>query len=99
MVRPTTSDLAAHQRIDDVEDDREWLESAYEQQAPGLCRGSTTSDDEPGGGQRFEIGSWQYRMLREWIRAGAPYQPIGKAEATAGDDPECRKQDTPFAVA
>lgn len=34
-----------------------------------------TSDDEHGGGQRFEAGSWQYRMLRQWIAAGALYEP------------------------
>ncbi len=27
------------------------------------------------GGKRFEMDSWQYRLLREWIAAGAPYNP------------------------
>jgi len=27
------------------------------------------------GGKRFETGSWQDRMLREWIAAGTPYAP------------------------
>ena len=27
------------------------------------------------GGRRFEAGSWQYRMLKAWIAAGAPYTP------------------------
>ncbi|MCS6849601.1 MAG: DUF1553 domain-containing protein [Gemmataceae bacterium] len=27
------------------------------------------------GGQRFEVGSWQYRMFHDWIAAGAPYKP------------------------
>jgi len=27
------------------------------------------------GGRRLEPGSWQHRVLREWIAAGAPYDP------------------------
>jgi hypothetical protein len=32
------------------------------------------------GGKRFDANGWQYRMLKEWIAAGAPFEP-GK-EAT-----------------
>ncbi|MCE9603338.1 MAG: DUF1549 and DUF1553 domain-containing protein [Planctomycetia bacterium] len=31
-----------------------------------------TSDDDHGGGKRFEIGGWEDRVLRAWIKAGAP---------------------------
>ncbi|GIW80862.1 MAG: hypothetical protein KatS3mg105_2669 [Gemmatales bacterium] len=27
------------------------------------------------GGKRFDVGSWQHRLLLDWIRAGAPYDP------------------------
>ncbi|MGC3967387.1 MAG: DUF1549 domain-containing protein [Pirellulales bacterium] len=30
-----------------------------------------TSDDDHGGGKRFEVGGWEYRVLRRWIEAGA----------------------------
>jgi hypothetical protein len=32
------------------------------------------------GGKRFEVNSWQYRLFREWIAAGAPFTP-GKEAA------------------
>jgi hypothetical protein len=31
------------------------------------------------GGQRFEVGSWAHRMLKEWIAAGAPFEPAKEA--------------------
>ncbi len=31
------------------------------------------------GGKRFAVDSWQHRMLREWIAAGAPYDPEKEA--------------------
>ena len=31
-----------------------------------------TSDDEHGGGKRFERGGWEDRVLRAWLKAGAP---------------------------
>src|SRR5947209_4854067 len=30
---------------------------------------------EHGGGRRFAAGSWQYRLFRDWIAAGAPWRP------------------------
>ena len=30
-----------------------------------------THEDEHEGGERMKVGSWQYRMLREWITEGA----------------------------
>lgn len=30
---------------------------------------------EHGGGRRFAVGSWQYRLFRDWIAAGAPWRP------------------------
>jgi Protein of unknown function (DUF1553)/Protein of unknown function (DUF1549) len=36
-----------------------------------------TMDHE--GGLRFAKGSWQHRMLRAWIAAGAPYKPENEA--------------------
>ena len=30
-----------------------------------------TDEDNHGGGQRFEIGSWEHRLLRSWIASGA----------------------------
>jgi hypothetical protein len=35
----------------------------------------TSSEDEHGGGQRMTKDSWQYRVLHEWIAAGAKYDP------------------------
>ncbi|MCH8828076.1 MAG: DUF1553 domain-containing protein [Planctomycetes bacterium] len=35
----------------------------------------TASKDEHGGGKRMGKQSWQYRILYEWIKAGAPYDP------------------------
>jgi hypothetical protein len=29
------------------------------------------SDDEHGGGKRYEVGGWEYRVFRKWIAAGA----------------------------
>lgn len=29
------------------------------------------SEDEHGGGKRFDVGGWEYRVLRRWIEAGA----------------------------
>jgi hypothetical protein len=34
-----------------------------------------TGQIEHGGGRRFSRGSWQYRLLRDWIVAGAPWRP------------------------
>jgi hypothetical protein len=36
-----------------------------------LILNKPTSDDEHGGGQRFEHGGWEYQLLRRWISAGA----------------------------
>ena len=30
---------------------------------------------EHDGGKKLKKGTWQYRMLREWIAAGAPFDP------------------------
>lgn len=35
----------------------------------------TSSDDEHGGGRRMGKQSWQFRILHEWIKAGAAYDP------------------------
>lgn len=32
------------------------------------------SDEDHGGGKRFDQGGWEYRVLRSWVEAGAPYQ-------------------------
>ncbi len=32
-----------------------------------------TNADEHGGGQRMDVDSWQYRVLRDWIAGGAKY--------------------------
>ena len=34
-----------------------------------------TSENEHEGGQRMEVGSWQYNVLHEWITAGADFRP------------------------
>lgn len=33
-----------------------------------------------GGGQRFELDSWEFRLFREWIAAGAKYEPQSETE-------------------
>jgi hypothetical protein len=35
----------------------------------------TSCEDEHGGGKRMGKQSWQFRILYEWIKAGAPYDP------------------------
>ena len=42
--------------------------------AGSLILSKPTSDDDHGGGQRFEPGSWPYRVLSRWIEAGAPFE-------------------------
>src|SRR5262245_19338695 len=37
------------------------------------------------GGKRLEVGSWQYHLLRNWIRAGAPAAKSSGAEFVALD--------------
>ncbi len=39
--------------------------------AKSLILTKPTSDDDHGGGQRFEHGGWEYDLLRRWIAAGA----------------------------
>ncbi|MFP6617753.1 MAG: hypothetical protein VB877_00290, partial [Pirellulaceae bacterium] len=63
-----------------VEDHRELLESdgdgirtnVKDPQA-SLILFKPTHEDEHEGGERMKVGSWQYRMLQEWIAAGAKY--------------------------
>src|SRR5262249_38339779 len=44
---------------------------------------------EHGGGTRFAKGSWQYRLLREWIVAGAPWHKgSGEVKAVRVTPPE-----------
>ncbi|HXG13187.1 MAG TPA: DUF1549 and DUF1553 domain-containing protein, partial [Gemmataceae bacterium] len=31
------------------------------------------------GGKRFEVGSWQYRLFKEWIAAGTPFESAKEA--------------------
>jgi len=42
--------------------------------AKSMILAKTTSDDkdEHGGGKRMDVGSWQYRVIANWIKAGAP---------------------------
>jgi hypothetical protein len=37
-----------------------------------------------GGSQRFAKGSWQYRIFREWIARGAPFDQASRARQVAG---------------
>ncbi|MCE9604393.1 MAG: DUF1549 and DUF1553 domain-containing protein [Planctomycetia bacterium] len=37
-----------------------------------LAKPSSDDKDEHGGGKRIEVGSWQYRLIANWIKAGAP---------------------------
>lgn len=34
-----------------------------------------TDEDMHEGGQRYEQGSWQYHLIRNWIKGGASYEP------------------------
>jgi hypothetical protein len=43
-----------------------------------ILQKATLSEDHKGG-KRFDEDSWQYRLLLEWIRAGASYQPEREA--------------------
>jgi len=37
-----------------------------------LSKPSSDDADEHGGGKRMDVDSWQYRLIRKWIEAGAP---------------------------
>lgn len=37
-----------------------------------LSKPSSDDPDEHGGGKRMDVASWQYRLIRKWIEAGAP---------------------------
>lgn len=39
-----------------------------------------THEDEHGGGERMKVGSWEYRLIRRWIEAGA--QGVKDEDAT-----------------
>src|SRR6516162_10212192 len=44
---------------------------------------------EHGGGRRFGRDSWQYRVFRDWIVAGAPWSPrSGAVKSVAVNPPE-----------
>lgn len=43
--------------------------------AESLILAKPTDPDLHGGGLRFEKDSWQYRLLRSWIEAGASFSP------------------------
>src|SRR5438128_4310589 len=52
-----------------------------------------TAQIEHGGGKRFTKDSWQYRLLRDWIIAGTPWQKgSGEVTALAITPPEYRFQ-------
>ncbi len=44
-----------------------------------LILNKPTSDDDHGGGLRYEKGGWEYRLLRRWIAAGAKGVPADAA--------------------
>lgn len=37
-----------------------------------LSKPSSDDPDEHGGGKRMDVDSWQYRLIRKWVEAGAP---------------------------
>ena len=37
-----------------------------------LSKPSSDDPDEHGGGKRMDVKSWQYRLIRKWVEAGAP---------------------------
>ena len=41
-----------------------------------------THEDEHEGGERMKVGSWQYRMLREWIAKGAKHDSQSDVRVT-----------------
>ena len=43
-----------------------------------------TDADNHGGGQRFAKDSWQYRMFRKWIEAGASFSPRAMCSKSRG---------------
>ena len=44
-----------------------------------------THELEHEGGERMKVGSWQYRMFRQWIVDGAKYEPDGQVRITRFD--------------
>ena len=45
-----------------------------------LRKPTSKSTDDHGGGRRMAVGSWQYRMFRQWIADGARYDPKTSAK-------------------
>lgn len=39
-----------------------------------LILNKPTSEDDHGGGKRFDVGSWEYQLLRRWIESGAEFK-------------------------
>jgi hypothetical protein len=46
-----------------------------EQPLESLIIAKPISDEEHEGGQRYEVGSWQYHVIRRWIESGAKFDP------------------------
>ena len=51
-----------------------------EHPAESLIVNKPTSDDEHEGGKRFEVGSWQQKLLERWISTGAAARPEDAAD-------------------
>src|SRR5947207_193105 len=69
---------ALGRRLDPVEPDRSLL----------LLK--ATGQVDHGGGRRFDKGSWQYRLLRDWIAAGARWtRGSGAIAGLTVTPPEC----------
>ncbi len=56
-----------------LEDDGDGLRANVEDPDASLALFKPTHEDEHEGGQRMEVGGWQYRLFREWIAKGAKY--------------------------
>jgi hypothetical protein len=53
---------------------------AVKSPAASLLLTKPVSDDDHGGGRRFDVGGWEYRLLRRWIEAGAKNNAHAGAE-------------------
>ena len=65
-----------------LEDDGDGLRANIKQPTESLVLFKPTHEDEHEGGQRMELGSWQYRMFRQWIADGAKYDPQEQLKIT-----------------
>lgn len=65
-----------------LENDGDGIRTNVKDPQASLILFKPTHEDEHEGGERMKVGSWQYRMLQEWIAAGAKYDSKREVRVT-----------------